>query len=343
MSDSGPPKRSDAACARLLCATYRPPAGSAVEALLAQRAPLLQRAASIGVHTALLFTAGWLVHWLEGPPEAVHEAWEQLSRHGGARAPILLHRSRGSSGLGEPVQIASLQAEQGSDVARRLHSIAREHEERWTAEPLEIWQALSAPCLLAGNGSLGFVGRRQVLALASDDNEAVELVRSVAHAAGTRVAYQRYAGSELQRGDVGGAYADIPGTLTTTIRVQALSRRAMAAGIRLLGLGHVERLVLLVGRERVRARAVLTETARLLRTLDHPPVIHLVSPCDATRELAAGALQALAAAQHVVVEASASASATVSCVLAALARQPAQDSRIHQENVPCSNTPIRQP
>lgn len=343
MSDSAPLPRPDAACSRLLCATHRPPTGSAVEALLAQRAPLLQRAAATGVQTALLFTAGWLVHWLEGPHEAVNEAWEQISRQAGARRPILLHRSRGPSGLGEPVQIASLQAEHGSDVARRLHAIAREHEEGWAAEPLEIWQALSAPCLLAGNGSLGFVGRRQVLALASDDNEAVDLVRSVAHHAGARVAYQRYAGSELQRGDVGAAYADLAGTLTTAIRVQALSRRALAAGVRMLGMGHVERLVLLVGRERTRARAVLTETARLLRTLDHPPVIHLVSPCDATRELAAGALRALAAAQHVVVEASSSASATLSCVLAALARQPAQGSGIHQENVPCSNTPIRLP
>lgn len=343
MSDSRPLSRTDEAFTRLLCATHRAPAGSAVEALLAQRAPLLQRANSTGVQTALLFTAGWLVHWLEGPHEAVHEAWEQLSRKSGARRPILLHRSRGPSTLGEPVQIASLQAERGSDVARRLHSIAREHEEGWTAEPLEIWQALSAPCLNQGNGSLGFVGRRQVLAVASDDNEAVDLVRSVALHAGALVAYQRYAGSELQRGDVGAAYADLASTLTTTIRVQALSRRALAAGVRLLGLGHVERLVLLVGTERTRARAVLTEAARLLRTLAHPPVIHLVSPCDATRELAAGALQALAAAQHVVVEVSSCASATVSSVLAALARPPAGDSGIHQENAPCSSTPIRQP
>jgi hypothetical protein len=334
--------RVDAPCTRLLCAVHQRPAGSAVEAMLAQRAALLERAASAGVHTAVLSTAGWLVHWLEGPNEAVHEACEQLRLDAGASRPILLHRSLGPAALREPVQIASLYAEKGCDVARRLHYIAREHEQGWAAEPLEVWQALSAPCLVDSNGSLGFVGRREVLALASDDNEAIELVRSVAQHAGARIAYQRYAGSELRRCDVGAAYSDLAATLTTTIRVQALSRRALAAGIQLLGLGHVERLVLLVGRERTRARAVLAETARLLRGLDHPPLIHLVSTCDATRELAADALKALAEAQHLKVEVSASASATVTSVLNALARQPSDPARTQPAPSPSGSTPVPQ-
>jgi hypothetical protein len=336
------PPRVDAPRARLLCAIHQRRAGSAVEAMLAQRAALLERAIAQGVHTALLSTAGWLVHWLEGPHDAVQAAWEQLCADAGATPPILLHRSQGPSALQEPVQIASLYAEKGSDVARRLHFIAREHQQGWAAEPLEVWQALSAPCLVDANGSLGYVGRRQVLAVASDDNEAIELVRSVAHRADARIAYQRYAGGELRRCDVGAAYSDFAATRTTTIRVQALSRRALAAGIQLLGLGHVERLVLLVGRERTRARAVLAETARLLRGLDHPPAIHLVSTCDATRELAADALKALAEAQHLKVEVSASASATVTSVLNALARQPADPARTQPAHSPSGSTPVPQ-
>ena len=203
-----------------------------------------------------------------------------------------------------------------------------------------MWQALSAPCLVDANGSLGFVGRRQVLALASDDNEAVDLVRSVAQQAAARIAYQRYAGSELRRYDVGAAYADVADSLTTTIRVQALSRRALAAGIRLLGLGHVERVVLLVGRERTRARAMVAETARLLGALAHPPVIHLVSPCETTREFAAAELQALAPAPQVVVEASASAAATVTSVLRALACL-SPERELPQEDIR-SRTPVPQ-
>ena len=124
--------------------------------------------------------------------------------------------------------------------------------------------------------------------------------------------------------------------------MQALSRRALAAGIQLLGLGHVERLVLLVGRERTRARAVLAETARLLRGLAHPPMIHLVSTCDATRELAADALKTLAEAQHLKVEASASASTAVSSVLNAFARQPPALARTQPAHAPCGSAPVPQ-
>jgi hypothetical protein len=311
-------------CHRLLCAIPRRATGSAVESLLAQRGPLLEHAAVSGIRTALLFTAGWLVHWLEGPADAIEDAWLDLGRTSGAHRPLLLNRSRGSGVLDQPVQIASLQAERGPEVGQRLHAISREHEERWSTEPLEIWQALSAPCLLDTTCSVGYVGRRQVVAVASDDNGAIDLVRSLAGVAGARVAYQRYAGSELQRADVGAAYADLAATRTVTIRVQALSRRAMAPGVRLLGLGHVQHLVLLVGTERTRARAVLQETARLLRALPRAPMIHIVSPCEATRAISAHALQALAANEHVKLETSACASATMSAVLAALAGQPSQ-------------------
>jgi hypothetical protein len=103
----------------------------------------------------------------------------------------------------------------------------------------------------------------------------------------------------------------------------------------------VDRLVLLLGGERYRARAMIVETVRLLGTLAHPPVIHLVSPCDVTREFAAAALQALVTAQHVIAEASASAAATVTSVLAALTRQSGERVGTPQEHDP-SSTPVRQ-
>jgi hypothetical protein len=86
---------------------------------------------------------------------------------------------------------------------------------------------------------------------------------------------------------------------------------------------------------------MIDETARLLGTLAHPPVIHLVSPCDITREFAAGALQALAKAQHVISEASANAATTVTTVLDALARQSVECIVTPQENGR-SSTPVRQ-
>ncbi|MEJ5990025.1 hypothetical protein WG902_08505 [Ramlibacter sp. PS3R-8] len=315
------PLRSSSAgpAVRLLCASLGAAEGSAVESLLSRRQMLLERAAATGIQTALLSSAGWVLQWLEGPAESVHCEWEQLCSGAPGTAPLLLHRSRGPVTLGEPVQVASLHAgERGSDVARRLHCIAREEKEGWAKEPLEIWRSQSAPCLVAGNGSAGLAGRRNVLALASEDNESVELVRAVAQRAGARLAYQRYAGGELTRGDVGAAYTDLPGARTAITRVQGLPRRALAKGVGLLGLGHVEQLVLLVGRERVRARAVMTETARLIRGLQRPPTIHLVSPCETTRELAATALHAMAATHGVAVHTSHDAAGTVAAILAAL-------------------------
>jgi hypothetical protein len=67
---------------------------------------------------------------------------------------------------------------------------------------------------------------------------------------------------------------------------------------------------------------VLTETARLLRTLERPPAIHRMSPCDATRELAAAALQPMADAHGVDVHASDNAAGTLAAILESLTQGP---------------------
>ena len=85
---------------------------------------------------------------------------------------------------------------------------------------------------------------------------------------------------------------------------------------------------------------MVAETARLLGALAHPPVIHLVSPCETTREFAAAELQALAPAPQVVVEASASAAATVTSVLRALACL-SPERELPQEDIR-STTPVPQ-
>jgi hypothetical protein len=123
--------------------------------------------------------------------------------------------------------------------------------------------------------------------------------------------------------------------------VQALSRRALAAGVGVLGLGHVEQLVLLVGRERIRARAVLTETARLIRGLERPPTIHLVSPCEATRDLAAAALESMATLHGAAVHPSENASSTLSAILESLMQPAPAAAPTRQQHMP-SAAPVAQ-
>lgn len=267
----------------MVSASHWPREGSAVEALLHLRPRLLQQARANGARTALLSSHDWLVQWHEGEAAAVTAQREMVQAELRLDAPRLLHGSLGTASLPEPVQIASLQgADQAADLARRLQFLERQHEQGWDAEPVEIWQALCAPCQLGG-WKPALVARREVLALVSEDNDAAEVLRSLAARSGARVVYQRYAGSDVQRRDLGAAYMDVEAGGSAVTRVQALSRRALASGIELLGLRQLDRLVVLLNPQAVGEPALLEEIARLAARLPARPLVHLVSPCPAMR------------------------------------------------------------
>ena len=269
---------SDAVCERLVCASHWTPPGSAIDHLLAGRAGQLARASGSGLRTAVLHAAGWLVRWVEGSADAMQAEWERLQAHPDLRHTMLLHRSLGPATLRGPVQVASLYAgEQGSTVARRLHWIAREREQGWHAEPEEVWQALCAPCQLASGTPVGFLGRREVLALASDDNEAVEVVRSLAQHHRADVAYQRYADGDTTRLDVGAAYTDVASGRAAVTRVHGLSRRALVSGATVLGLRHIDTLVLILGERDARNQAALAEVEQFLQGLPQRPLVQVVA------------------------------------------------------------------
>jgi hypothetical protein len=318
-----------AGCARLLCASQWTPDQSAVGALLARRGEWLQRAGRSGVRTALLYSAGWLVQWHEGAHSAVEAEWERVRADPRYRNARLLHRSRGAASLHDPVQLASLHdADRPTDVARRMHALSREHEEGWSAEPMQVWQALSSPCQLGRIGTLGFVARRDVVAVAAQDNEAVELVRLLAQERGVRMAYQRYAGSNLERADVGAAYADVPMDATVVTRVQALPRRALAPGVLLLGLRHVEQLLVLLGSDGSRSRVLLGEVEQLLRALPRSPQVQLVCRCPQALAQAAASLATVPQLRLSLVEAPATARAGVALMADLLDGNASQSERL---------------
>jgi hypothetical protein len=277
---------ADAAdCTRLMCASQWFPLDSAVSALLAGRKSFLQRHERTGLRTGLLFASGWLVRWYEGTDAAVEEELERLQSDPHVHGLRLLHRSQGAGLLREGVQFATLHG--GDDievVARRLRGVARERTQGWDAEPAEIWQALAAPCLLEHPGSLGFVGRRDVVAIASEDNQAYESVRVLARANRLRVAYQRFAGSELERADLGAAYVDLPLENSVVTRVHALPRRALATSVSMVGLRNVQCLLVLLGSREPRAQALLAEARELLASLPSPPAVVVAGRGSVTRE-----------------------------------------------------------
>lgn len=282
------------ACTRVVCASVWMPAGSAVEALLALRAPILARNQASGLRSAYLHAAGWLVQWHEGPAEAVRAAWAETEADPAHRQARVLHASHGPATLAEPVQVTTLHAgDRPSDVALRLHRLRREGEQGWTAEPGEIWQALCAPSLLAAPEGVGLLARRNLMTLASEDNESVEVLRALAQRCGVRLAYQRHAGADLRRADVGAAYADLPVSLSVVTRVMALSRRSLDQGLACLATLQVQQLVVLVGSSQRRTQELLQELAGLLRRLHTPPRVLLVAATEAEGQAAQAALTAL--------------------------------------------------
>jgi hypothetical protein len=274
-----------AGCTRLLVASQWTPGQSAVGALLARRRELLQRAEESGVRTALLYACGWLVQWHEGSEAAVVVEWQRLRADPLQRSAHLLHSSTGPAVLREAVQITSLHApEAPTDVARRLYALARDQEQGWSVAPAQIWQALVAPCRLGRSGVLGRLAPRTLLAVVGEKNEAVELVRRLAQEHRVQIAYQRYADGNLERGDVGAAYADVPRGEAQVTRVQALPRQALEGGPLLLGVPHVDRLLVLLGTDVSRGRTLLTQVTGMVDTLPHAPEVHLVCRCpDALR------------------------------------------------------------
>jgi hypothetical protein len=295
---------ADLGCTRLLVASRWTPGPSAVGALLASRQEWLRRAGQTGVRTALLYASGWLVQWHEGSVAAVASEWQRLRADPQQRNARLLHSSTGPAVLRQAVQVISLHApETPTDVARRLHAVARDHEQGWSIAPAQIWQALGAPCRLGRVDARGRVAPRELLAVAGEKNEAVDLVRLLAQHHRVQVAYQRHADGNLERGDVGAAYADVPRAGARITRMQALPRQALESGALLLGVAHIDRLLVLLGVDGRRGRALLAEVARLLHTLERAPEIQLVCPCPDVLRHATDALDQVPGLRYSIIAA----------------------------------------
>ena len=265
--------------------------GSVVDQLLGMRAEICRFNAGTGSRTAFLYSGGWLLHWHEGPAEAVEEVWRRTAadpRHTHLR---VIHRSVGPHGLVDPVHIATLHTgDKTNDVARHLHRIEREHATGCPAEPVAIWNRLSAPCL-AQPEAAATGERRNVAILASDYNESVDLIKAIAERHGATITYQRFADSNVRSGDVGAAYVDVI-DLEGIIRVQALSRRALTNNMVKITLRNTHGLVLLLG-TRLQPVAVLASgIANVLAACKVRPPIRLIG---ASRAICAHAAELLAA------------------------------------------------
>jgi hypothetical protein len=74
--------------------------------------------------------------------------------------------------------------------------------------------------------------------------------------------------------------------------VQALSPRALGSGLDLLGLGQIDRFVLLVNPQTAQHSSLVADVARLVGRLPARPWVHVMCPCPASRAWAAQELRA---------------------------------------------------
>ena len=263
-------------CLRILGASLWNRPGSVLQDLLQGRRWFTRVHAETGVKMAFLSTGAWLILWLEGEPEAVDRAWDRAIAHQAHRRLRLLHRSLGAPTLRDPVHIASLHTqEKPTDVARRLKQVEREHELGWITEPAQVWQELSAPWRMAGPDTLAFMARRGVVALTSEHNESVDVLRGIAEHNGTRVFYQRFAGGDTRSGDVGAAYTDLT-SFSHVTRVQAVSRRALGHDMVRRSLEPMHALVLLLGDRPKPAIQLAEEVSAWLAACPQPPLVRVV-------------------------------------------------------------------
>lgn len=281
---------------RHLSASLWTPQGSAVEELLRVRRSLPALPAGTGLRIALLNAGGWIVQWLEGDEAAAAPVQAHLRSVLGLRHERPLHSSTGPVTLREPFQLVSVHShEKSTDVARRLHLMQREREQGWGCQPLEAWQVLAAPCMLDASSCSEAVGRSDVVLVASDDNVAVESVRWLAQDLQARMAYQRYAGGDALRGDLGGAYVDVARELSVVTRVRAIPRRALVPGHELLGVRNLRRLVLLLDGGSGRVEAVCAEAVRFLAGASSLPEVSIVTDRGDVAQQALRALGAIPA------------------------------------------------
>ena len=275
---------------RLMGASVCRMPGSVVEQLLGLRPGICRLNARTGVRTALLYSSGWFVQWHEGTAAAVDEIWRRALTHPGHAHARLIHRSVGPAGLAEPLHIASLHnRDKPSDVARRLYAVEREHELEWSAEPAEIWQLLSAPCMLQPPDPALSVARRSVVAVTSEYTESVDLIKVIADRRQAPVSYQRFASGDIRAGEAGAAYIDVagPGHMT---RLQALSRRALDNNMIKLSLRDMQTLVLLTGHRPHHAARLAAAVTGLLGGMAVRPSVRVIGSCAQTRAEAAAVL-----------------------------------------------------
>jgi hypothetical protein len=261
------------AVTRVLRASMSRVNGSVMSELFAAREKACGPNRIEGLCSALLYSSGWFVLWLEGSAEAVDRVLTRSARHACHARPRIVHRSVGPATLSEPMNLLTTQGpETAADLARRLDVLCGSG-----LEPGEIWRLLSEPSTLDAAAQVPVL--RRIALVAADDNHSIDIVRKLAERFRRPMVYQRFAGAELNTSDVGAAYVDIPSPPGRPTRIQVLSRRALGQNLVRRSLAGIQSLAVLMGERAKPAIELAASVAAFVDAAAPTARVGLVGPC----------------------------------------------------------------
>jgi hypothetical protein len=255
------------------------------------RASALQHNEPQGISTALLYQAGWFVHWKEGPGPALLKRMERVSsdvRHHDLR---IVHRSRGPRLLSGPWSMAIVQCrETASEMEERVRLLKSQVDDGREFCPLAIWRRLSTPlqhpAAMYQDDPDCF---QRVLVCSASGTGSFDLVNWLGERHGTEVVHRRFAGAhEL---DVGTNYVDF-NQAERVMRVIAMARHGLSVPLTRAFMGDYSHVILLLSlhpdrnvelMERVLSACSKLQQAPILVGVASRPEMHTVPRELATR------------------------------------------------------------
>lgn len=278
---------------RVMIASVSKVSGSAVDELLQLRPWMVNYNEARDLRSAILHAGGWFLQWHEGGEQAIDQAIARAGALTGHRHSRIIHRSIGPAVLSQTLNIAALSnGDKPTDVARRIYRIERDGSMAHALQPLEIWRWMVAPGPGDEPSPLAPAARRHVLAVTSEANESMDLVRTLAQRFNVPVSYQRFAAGDCRAADAGAAYADVQDAHSST-RLHALSRGALLNTMCRLSFPHMQSLVLVLGKRPGAAALLADGVVAMLEATSLRPSVRLMGGCHDASRVARAALARL--------------------------------------------------
>lgn len=249
------------------------------------RASAMRHNEPVGVHTALLYQAGWFLQWKEGPGQALLKIMDRVAgdrRHHGLR---IVHASRGPRLLDGPWSMAIVQADDPPlEMTQRVNDLRQRMESGEQYSPTAVWRQLSTP--VRHPGALRQADPdafQRVLVCCSAGMASFDLVRWLAHEHKQEVVHRRFAGA--QDLDVGTDYVDFEDD-DRVLRVIAMARKGLLVPLTRAFLQDYSHIVLLLDDDAERSQWLVQRVVQACAHLAAPPPLLGVA-CEAETHRAA--------------------------------------------------------